>query len=94
MNRRGSISAVRWWHRLPRETSIDAVVKGVSLSSESADIDHGLREGLQFQTIAAAAQGCDVIVGATALQIAAPFLAERITPLLPGGRDIIRIVSA
>jgi vancomycin aglycone glucosyltransferase len=31
----------------------------------------------QFDTIAAAAQGCDVIVGATALQIAAPSVAER-----------------
>jgi len=31
----------------------------------------------QFETIASAAQGCDVIVGATALQIAAPSVAER-----------------
>ncbi len=31
----------------------------------------------QFETIAAAAQGCDVIVGATALQVAAPSVAER-----------------
>ncbi len=31
----------------------------------------------QFETIAAAAQGCDVIVGTTALQIAAPSVAER-----------------
>lgn len=31
----------------------------------------------QFETIAAAAEGCDVIVGATALQIAAPSIAER-----------------
>ncbi|HTG33735.1 MAG TPA: glycosyltransferase [Thermoanaerobaculia bacterium] len=31
----------------------------------------------QFETIAAAAQGCDIIVGATALQIAAPSVAER-----------------
>ncbi len=31
----------------------------------------------QFETIAAAAQGCDAIVGATALQIAAPSIAER-----------------
>jgi vancomycin aglycone glucosyltransferase len=30
----------------------------------------------QFETIAAAAQGCDVIVGATALQFAAPSVAE------------------
>lgn len=30
----------------------------------------------QFQTIAAAARGCDLIVGATALQIAAPSIAE------------------
>jgi vancomycin aglycone glucosyltransferase len=30
----------------------------------------------QFETIAAAAQGCDVIVGATALQVAAPSVAE------------------
>jgi vancomycin aglycone glucosyltransferase len=30
----------------------------------------------QFQTIAAAAQGCDILVGATALQIAAPSVAE------------------
>jgi vancomycin aglycone glucosyltransferase len=30
----------------------------------------------QFETIAAAAQGCDLIVGATALQIAAPSIAE------------------
>jgi vancomycin aglycone glucosyltransferase len=32
----------------------------------------------QFETITAAAQGCDVIVGATALQIAAPSIAERL----------------
>jgi vancomycin aglycone glucosyltransferase len=31
----------------------------------------------QFSTIAAAAEGCDLIVGATALQIAAPSIAER-----------------
>jgi len=31
----------------------------------------------QFETIGAAARGCDVIVGATALQIAAPSIAER-----------------
>jgi len=31
----------------------------------------------QFATIARAAQGCDVIVGATALQIAAPSIAEK-----------------
>jgi vancomycin aglycone glucosyltransferase len=31
----------------------------------------------QFETIARAAQGCDVIVGATVLQIAAPSVAER-----------------
>jgi len=31
----------------------------------------------QFETISAAAQGCDVIVGATALQVAAPSVAER-----------------
>jgi vancomycin aglycone glucosyltransferase len=31
----------------------------------------------QFQTIAAAAEGCDVIVGATALQVAAHSVAER-----------------
>jgi vancomycin aglycone glucosyltransferase len=32
----------------------------------------------QFETITAAAQDCDVIVGATALQIAAPSVAERL----------------
>jgi vancomycin aglycone glucosyltransferase len=32
----------------------------------------------QFETITAAAQGCDVIVGATAIQIAAPSVAERL----------------
>jgi len=31
----------------------------------------------QFETIGAAAQGCDLIMGATALQIAAPSVAER-----------------
>jgi vancomycin aglycone glucosyltransferase len=31
----------------------------------------------QFETIAAAAEGCDVILGATSLQIAAPSIAER-----------------
>jgi vancomycin aglycone glucosyltransferase len=31
----------------------------------------------QFNTIGAAAQGCDIIIGATALQIAAPSIAER-----------------
>src|SRR5262245_49696929 len=32
----------------------------------------------QFETIAAAAQGCDILVGATALQIAAPSVAEKL----------------
>jgi vancomycin aglycone glucosyltransferase len=32
----------------------------------------------QFETIAAAAHGCDAIVGATALQVAAPSVAERL----------------
>lgn len=32
---------------------------------------------IQFETITAAAQGCDMIVGATALQIATPSIAER-----------------
>ena len=32
----------------------------------------------QFETISAAAQGCDVIVGATALQVAAPSIAEKL----------------
>jgi vancomycin aglycone glucosyltransferase len=32
----------------------------------------------QFETITAAAQGCDLIIGATALQIAAPSIAERL----------------
>lgn len=32
----------------------------------------------QFETITAAAQGCDLMVGATALQIAAPSVAERL----------------
>jgi vancomycin aglycone glucosyltransferase len=32
----------------------------------------------QFETIGAAAQGCDLIVGATALQIAAPSVAEKL----------------
>lgn len=31
----------------------------------------------QFETVGAAARGCDVIVGATALQLAAPSIAER-----------------
>src|SRR5215471_14197553 len=31
----------------------------------------------QFETITAAAQGCDIIVGATALQIATPSIAEK-----------------
>lgn len=31
----------------------------------------------QFETITAAAQGCDMIVGATALQVAAPSIAEK-----------------
>ena len=31
----------------------------------------------QFETIAAAARGCDVIVGATAIQVAAPSIAEK-----------------
>ena len=40
---------------------------------------HQMMEGTvtaQFETITAAAQGCDFIVGATALQIAAPSIAE------------------
>lgn len=39
-----------------------------------------IREGMvatQFETITAAAQGCNMIVGATALQIAAPSIAEK-----------------
>jgi vancomycin aglycone glucosyltransferase len=32
----------------------------------------------QFETISAAAEGCDVIVGATAIQVAAPSVAERL----------------
>lgn len=32
----------------------------------------------QFETIGAAAQGCDAIIGATALQVAAPSIAERL----------------
>src|SRR3974377_1129088 len=32
----------------------------------------------QFEKVMAAAQGCDVIVGATALQIAAPSIAEKL----------------
>jgi vancomycin aglycone glucosyltransferase len=32
----------------------------------------------QFETVTAAAQGCDMIVGATALQIAAPSIAEKL----------------
>jgi vancomycin aglycone glucosyltransferase len=32
----------------------------------------------QFETITAAAQGCDILVGATALQIAAPSVAEKL----------------
>ena len=32
----------------------------------------------QFETIAAAARGCDLIVGATALQVAAPAIAEKL----------------
>lgn len=32
----------------------------------------------QFETISAAARGCDVIVGATALQVAAPSVAEKL----------------
>ena len=48
----------------------------------------------QFETITAAAQGCDMIVGATALQIAAPSIAETmgipyfLRRLLPGGPAI------
>lgn len=33
---------------------------------------------VQFETISAAAEGCDMIVGATSLQIAAPSVAERL----------------
>jgi vancomycin aglycone glucosyltransferase len=32
----------------------------------------------QFETVTAAAQGCDIIVGATALQVAAPSIAEKL----------------
>jgi vancomycin aglycone glucosyltransferase len=32
----------------------------------------------QFETIGSAAQGCDIMVGATALQVAAPSIAERL----------------
>ena len=40
-----------------------------------------MREGTvsaQFETITSAAQGCDIIVGATALQLAAPSIAEKL----------------
>jgi vancomycin aglycone glucosyltransferase len=48
-----------------------------SLSPEQL---HRMREATvaaQFETIAAAARGCDVLVGATALQIAAPSVAQK-----------------
>jgi vancomycin aglycone glucosyltransferase len=48
----------------------------------------------QFETITAAARGQDVIVGATAIQVAAPSVAERmgnpirLRRLLPGGAAV------
>jgi vancomycin aglycone glucosyltransferase len=52
-----------------------------SAASISAEQRRRMIEGTvatQFDTIAAAAQDCDVIVGATALQIAAPSVAEKL----------------
>src|SRR5215217_5629207 len=51
-----------------------------SAAPPSPELRRQMMEGTvatQFETIAAAAQGCDVIVGATALQIAAPSVAEK-----------------
>ncbi len=66
-------------------TSIGPELRSTGKASPSAAIPtpeqrRQVMEGTvaaQFETIAAAAQGCDVIVGATALQIAAPSVAER-----------------
>ena len=46
----------------------------------TAEQIHQMMEGTvatQFETITVAAQGCDMIIGATALQIAAPSIAEK-----------------
>ena len=51
-----------------------------SAEPPSAEQRRQMMEGTvaaQFETISAAAHGCDVIVGATAIQIAAPSIAER-----------------
>jgi len=50
------------------------------LGLPSAELRRQLVDGTvatQFETITLAAEGCDVIVGATALQVAAPSIAER-----------------
>src|SRR5262249_34902021 len=61
----------------PEVRSTAKVAAGTPLTPEQR---RALIEGTvaaQFETIAEAAKGCDVIVGATALQIAAPSTAER-----------------
>jgi len=62
---------------LRKATSASVPAKPAPLSAEQR---RQMIEGTvatQFETIAAAAQGCDIIVGATALQIAAPSIAEK-----------------
>ena len=65
--------------------SIGPELRGTGKASSSTRLTpeqvRQLMEGTvatQFETITAAAQGCDVIVGTTALQIAAPSIAERL----------------
>ena len=57
-----------------------ATPKAAPTAPISPEVRRQMIEGTvaaQFDTITAAAQGCDLIVGATALQVAAPSVAER-----------------
>ena len=64
----------------PELRRLTAATPSASPAPLSPEVRRQMMEGTvatQFETITAAAQGCDLIVGATALQIAAPSVAER-----------------
>src|SRR5688572_15233738 len=59
----------------PELRTLTAATPPATAAPPSPELVRRMMEGTvatQFETITAAAQGCDVIVGATALQIAAP----------------------
>jgi len=64
----------------PELRQFAASTPSAPLGLPSAELRRQLVDGTvatQFETITLAAEGCDVIVGATALQVAAPSIAER-----------------